>query len=379
MSNKKDLAEELEKKIQKSKKKERSKKSSSKTTEIEIDILDDNMTLEEIASEVMEIDKTSFNQILPKTESLPDQLGIIAVQHRPLFPHMVIPLVVEGDLYQKTIKHAQKNEPSYVGIILGGPKFEPDDPRVEQLCKVGVVARIAKVFSQNDDSSQLLLDVLERIQIIKPVKSKSSLMIAKVRYIKQEKAKVNDETRAFCREILSNMKELINLNPLIKEELNQFISQISLDDPSRLADFAATLTSANKDELQTILETVPIINRLGKTLLLIKKELDLSRLQADISKRIEDRISVNQREFFLKEQLKEIRKELGLSKDEKTQELEKLKKRAARLKFSKEAKERFQEEMDKVALLYVQSPEFNVSRNYLDWITALPLGVVSKD
>jgi len=379
MSKKKDRDEELLEEIKGGARKRRKKKNNSKTTEIEIEILDDDFTLEELASGSLELDQDSFNEILPKIESLPKQLGIIAVQHRPLFPHMVIPLVVEGDLYQKTIKHAQKNDPGYVGIVLSGPKFEPDDPQVEHLCKVGVVARIVKVFSQNDDSSQLLLDVLERVQIGKPVKSKSSMMIAKVKYIKQEKVKINDETRAYCREILSNMKELINLNPLIKEELNQFISQISLDDPSRLADFAATLTSANKDELQTILETVPIINRLGKTLLLIKKELDLSRLQADISKRIEDRISENQRRFFLKEQLKEIRKELGLSKDEKTQELEKLKKRAVKLKFSEEARERFEEEMDKVALLDVQSPEFNVSRNYLDWITALPWGILSKD
>lgn len=384
MSKKKDqedeILEELEEKAKKkSRKKKKTKQNNSTTTEIEIEILDDDFSLEEIASGTLDIDHTSFNELLPKIETLPNQLGIIAVQHRPLFPHMVIPLVVEGDLYQKTIKHAQKSEPGYVGIVLSGPKFEPDEPQVEHLCKVGVVARIVKVFSQNEDSSQLLLDVLERIQIVKPVKSKASMMIAQVKYIKQEKVKINDETRAFCREILSNMKELINLNPLIKEELNQFISQISLDDPSRLADFAATLTSANKDELQTILETVPIINRLGKTLLLIKKELDLSRLQADISKRIEDRISDNQRKFFLKEQLKEIRKELGLSKDEKTQELEKLKKRASRLKFSEEARERFEEEMDKVSLLDVQSPEFNVSRNYLDWITALPWGILSKD
>ncbi|MBU2646051.1 LON peptidase substrate-binding domain-containing protein, partial [bacterium] len=267
MSNKKDrdeaLQEEQTKEAQKRRKKKRAKKNNSKTTEIEIEILDDDFILEDMVSNNLEIDKTTFNELLPKIDILPDQLGIIAVQHRPLFPHMVIPLVVEGDLYQKTIKHAQKNEPGYVGIILSGPKFESDNPKVEHLCKIGVVARIVKVFSQNDDSSQLLLDVLERIQVVKPVKSKASMMIAKVKYIKQEKVKINDETRAFCREILSNMKELINLNPLIKEELNQFISQISLDDPSRLADFAATLTSANKDELQSILETVPIINRLG--------------------------------------------------------------------------------------------------------------------
>jgi len=379
MSDKKKPTEEMLPEETTEKRKKAPKKRQSSIQEIEIDVLNGDMTLETIRSDNNAIDKAAYKELLPKADLLPELLGIIAVQHRPLFPHMVIPLVIEGDLYQKTIKEAQKHEPGYVGIVLGGPKFIPENPQVEHLCKVGVVARIAKVFSQNEDSSQLLLDVLERIQIVEPVKTRSSIMMAKVKYIKQDNVVINDETRAFCREILSNMKELINLNPLIKEELNQFISQISLDDPSRLADFAATLTSANKNELQSILETVPIINRLGKTLLLIKKELDLSRLQADISKRIEDRISENQREFFLKEQLKEIRKELGLSKDDKTTELEKLKKRASRLKFSDEARERFNEEMDKVALLDLQSPEFNVSRNYLDWLTALPWGILSKD
>lgn len=365
------------------KKKKKGKKApkngTSKVTEIEIEILDDDIHMDELQAENAILDSEVFGELLPKIDIFPDQLGIIAVQHRPLFPHMVIPLVIEGELYQKTIKYAQQNEPGYIGIVLTGPGFDSDNPKVEDLNKIGIVARIAKVFSQDEDSSQLLLDVLERIRVIEPVKGKSKMMIAKVEYLKQEKITIDDETRAFCREILSNMKELINLNPLIKEELNQFINQISLDDPSRLADFAATLTSANRDELQSILETSDIIKRLAKTLLLIKKELDLSRLQADISKRIEDRISVNQREFFLKEQLKEIRKELGLSKDEKTQELEKLKKRAKKLNFTKEAQERFDEEMNKISLLDVQAPEFNVSRNYLDWITSLPWGITSKD
>jgi len=319
-----------------------------------------------------------FGQLIPKSDVLPQQVGIIAVQHRPLFPHMVIPLVVEGELYQKTIKLAQKTEPSYIGIFLATSRFDSENPKIKDLYQIGVVARIAKVFSQDEQGTQILLDVLERVKIIESV-DLDDLMVAKVAYLKPEKIKINDEIRAYNREILSTMKELIRLNPIIKEELNQFISQISIDDPSRLADFAATLTSADKKELQGILEATNISNRLAKTLLLIKKELELSRLQADISQRIEDRISDNQREFFLKEQLREIRKELGLTKDDKTQELEKLAKRATKLAFSEEAKERFDEEMDKISMLDVQSPEFNVSRNYLDWITSLPWGIHSKD
>ncbi|MDH5559309.1 MAG: endopeptidase La [Deltaproteobacteria bacterium] len=319
-----------------------------------------------------------YGIIMPKIDIFPETLGIIAVHHRPLFPHMVIPLVVEGELYQKTIKIAQKSEPSFIGILLATSKFDSENPRIEDLYHYGVVARIAKVFSQDEFSSQILLDVMERIRIVKPLGIKPT-MVAQVEYIRQGKIKIDDEIRAFSREILSNMKELIRLNPLIKEELNQFINQISIDDPSRLADFAATLTSADKAELQAIVEAIPIINRLGKTLLLIKKELELSRLQAEISQKIEQRISDHQREFFLKEQLKEIQKELGISKDDKTQEIEKLQKKAAKLKFSPEVEERYKEEMNKISMLDVQSPEFNVSRNYLDWITTLPWGIFSKD
>jgi len=347
--------------------------------EIEVELVEGALERELAPSDTEgDVDDISEDP-LPDVDELPDKLGIVAVQHRPLFPHMVIPLVVEGELYQRTVKYAQKTEPAYIGIVLVGPRFESESPKINDLCKVGVVARIAKVLSQDDDSSQLLLDVLGRIKVVKGMHSKPRIMIAKVEYIRQKKIEINDEIRAYCREILSNMKELINLNPLIKEELNQFISKISLDDPSRLADFAATLTSANREELQAIVEAIPMITRLSKTLLLIKKELDLSRLQADISKRIEDRISDNQREFFLREQLKEIRKELGLSKDEKTQEIEKMKKRAVRLKFSNDARDRFDEEIEKITLLDVQSPEFNVSRTYLDWITSLPWGIVSND
>ncbi|OGG98114.1 MAG: endopeptidase La, partial [Candidatus Lambdaproteobacteria bacterium RIFOXYD12_FULL_49_8] len=320
---------------------------------------------------------SNFGALLPKADLLPEQLGIIAVQHRPLFPHMVIPLVVEGDIYQKTLNQAQK-EQDYVGIFLAKPQFDAEDPKVEHLHKVGVVARIAKVFAQDDHGSQVLLDVLERVTIVAPIEA-GELMRAHVKYRRDQRIKVNDEIRAYSREILTNMKELIRLNPLIKEELNQFINQISIDDPSRLADFAATLTSAEKEELQQILAAEDIIDRLGKTLLLIKKELELSRLQAEISERIENRISEHQREFFLREQLKEIQKELGISKDEKAQLMEKLEARAKSLKFSEEARERFEEEMNKLSLLDVQSPEFNVSRNYLDWIVSLPWGVYSKE
>ena len=318
------------------------------------------------------------NELLPAKVIFPPKLGLIVVFHRPLFPHMVIPLVVEGELFQAAIRQATSSKKGYIGIVLAKDSFKPQAPRFEDLYNFGVVARIAKVFSQEENSTQVLCDVLGRFKIISGLKTKPFL-IASVDHIPEVKIKIDDEIQAFSREILSNMKELTRLNPLIKEEINQFINQINIDDPTRLADFAATLTSADHKQLQSILETLEIIPRLEKTLLLIKKELDLSRLQAKISRQIEERISEHQREFFLREQLKEIQKELGISKDEKIQEIEKLKARAAKLSFSKEAKDKFKEELEKISLLDIHSPEFSVSRNYLDWLTLLPWGVLSKD
>jgi len=119
--------------------------------------------------------------------------------------------------------------------------------------------------------------------------------------------------------------------------------------------------------------------RVKKVLLLLKKEIELSKLQKKITQQIEDRISKQQKEFFLKEQLKEIKKELGLEKDEKSSEIEKFQKRIENLKLTEEAEKKIDEEMNKMRLLEPHSAEYGVSRNYLDWLTSLPWGVYSED
>jgi ATP-dependent Lon protease len=169
------------------------------------------------------------------------------------------------------------------------------------------------------------------------------------------------------------------LNPLHKEKLNLFMTRSNLHEPGRLADFAATLTTATERELQEILETLSIRNRIRKVLFLLKKEIDVSQVQVRIAKQIEERLSKNQREFFLREQLKEIKKELGLAKEGKEAEIERFEERIGKLTLTGEAAERVREEIEKLRLLEPVSPEFNVSRNYLDWLTILPWGVFTKD
>ena len=122
-----------------------------------------------------------------------------------------------------------------------------------------------------------------------------------------------------------------------------------------------------------------MLERAESALILLKKELEISKIQVQINKRIEDRLSTQQRQFFLKEQLKEIKKELGLSKDDKESEEEKFRKRMEALILTEEASERIEEELEKLRLLEPSSPEFNVTRAYLDWLTVLPWGKTTED
>ena len=179
--------------------------------------------------------------------------------------------------------------------------------------------------------------------------------------------------------IIDCIKELVNMNPLFKEGLSLLIERINLSDPGSLADFAASMTTSSGTEIQKVLETFDVRKRLEMVLILLKNEVEISKLKAKISKRIEEQLSKQQREFFLKQQLQEIKKELGLAKDDTQTEIEKYQKRLKKLVLSDEAREKVKEEMEKLKLLGASSPEFNVTRTYLDWLTILPWGVYSKD
>jgi len=223
-----------------------------------------------------------------------------------------------------------------------------------------------------------MLNNVERFIIEQANKTEEGL-IARVTYHFSAELSVNPELQAYSMAVISTLKELIQLNPLFSEETKLFLNRSSMDDPGRLADFAANLTSAEGQELQQVLETFDVRHRIDRVLVLLKKELEVYRLQSRITKQVEDKISARQREFFLREQLKMIKKELGLEKEGKTTELEKFTERLQGLTLNEEAQKAVDEEMEKLQLIEPTSPEYNVSRNYLDWLTILPWGKFSED
>jgi len=289
---------------------------------------------------------------------------------------MLIPMVLTDHHHVQAVKLAMGSPSRTLGLVL---VREPDKPdTLDNLHQFGVAGKIVKMIHADDDSAQFLINTLERFTI-QEINETPGGFFAGVAYQYGTELSVNPELKAYSMAVISTLKELVQLNPLYSEEIKLFLGRSSLDDPGRLADFAANLTSADGQELQQVLECLDVRKRIDMVLILLKKELEVSRLQSKITKQIEEKISQQQREFFLREQLKAIKKELGLEKEGKTAEIEKFEERLKGLTLNHEAQQALNEELDKLRLLEPASPEYHVTRNYLDWLTILPWGKFSKD
>jgi ATP-dependent Lon protease len=310
------------------------------------------------------------------SEVLPAGLPIIPLRPRPAFPGLLIPMAVNEPHQLAALKRAMDSPSRTIGLVLVKDAEKPDS--AANLHRIGVAGKIVKIMHTDDESAHFLINTLERFTI-EELTEPPDIFFARVKYSYGTELSVNPELKAYSMAVLATLKELIQINPLYSEEIKMFLGRSSLDDPGRLADFAANLTSADGQELQQVLENFEVRRRIDLVLVLLKKELEVSRLQTKISKQIEEKISHQQREFFLREQLKAIKKELGLEKEGKTTEIEKFEERLKGLKLNPEAERAVTEELEKLRLLEPSSAEYHVSRNYLDWLTILPWGKFGKD
>ncbi|MCP3888631.1 MAG: endopeptidase La [Desulfobulbaceae bacterium] len=326
---------------------------------------------------------TSAKSLVVAKNLLPEQMMVVPLYDRPMFPKMMGPIIVDDSILQQAVlKHVNQSEPLYFGLILQKPNQDGLAHAAESeddFFKVGVVARVIQVSPYTKgEPLQVLVQALERFDVVSMM-NKDAIFTAEVKYSFETIEENTEEFKAYSGAIIDCIKELVNLNPLFKEGLSLLIERINLSDPGSLADFAASMTTSSGTEIQNVLETLDVRKRLEMVLILLKNEVEISKLKAKISKRIEEQLSKQQREFFLKQQLQEIKKELGLAKDDTQTEIEKYQKRLKKLVPSEEARAKIEEEIEKLKLLGASSPEFNVTRTYLDWLTVLPWGVYSKD
>ncbi|TRM64600.1 hypothetical protein BD626DRAFT_492374 [Schizophyllum amplum] len=189
--------------------------------------------------------------------------------------------------------------------------------------------------------------------------------------------------RALMAEIVSVFKDIAQLNALFRDQVaNWSVNQVAanvFDEPDKLADFAAAVSAGEVSELQAVLEAQDVQARLQQALLVLKKELINAELQSKLARDVDSKIAKRQREYYLMEQLKGIKKELGMESDGKDKLIEKFKERAAKLKMPEGVRKVFDEELSKLASLEPAASEANVTRNYLEWLTQIPWGQHSRE
>lgn len=323
-----------------------------------------------------ESNETELIQLARANDVLPLEIHVLPVASRPFFPGQAVPLMMNAEHWAPTMKAVADTEHKILGIVLVDSETS-EEARVEHFRKIGTAARVHRIHQQ-DGHLQVLVECLQRFRISGWTHKKSPFK-TRVAYLPEPDVGADSNIKAYAMAVINTIKELLPLNPLYVEELRVFLDRFGPDDPSHLADFAVSLTTSSKEQLQEVLEILPLLPRMEKVLVLLNNELELARAQQKIRRSVEEKMHKHQREFFLREQLKAIQKELGIAKDDRTAEIDRFKSRIEKLHLSEQAHKRVDEELEKMGILETGSPEYSVTRNYLDWITLLPWGKHSAD
>lgn len=317
-----------------------------------------------------------FGQLAKPDLAPPTEIYLLPVKERPFFPGQQLPVLLNKEAWEETYDAIKAGNCKYIGMIY----VNSDDHHNAHPDDFSLMGTLVKIHDPKvkDDYIQLIAEGIKRFEI-KSWRNTFSPYRAQVTYPADIIDGSEKEFKAYGLAIMNAFRELLPLNPLYSEELKYFLNRYSASEPSQLADFAAGLTTAENHKLQDILETLELAERMEKVLALFKHEIEVTKLQFNIRERVEENLSDHQRDFFLRQQLKEIQKELGMVKDDQTLDTDRFRERIEKLTLSEEANKKAEEELSKLSMLDPQSPEYSVARNWLDWLTRLPWGQYSDD
>ena len=327
----------------------------------------------------MDIDETDIKKIKSskkKSKYLPTEICLLPISERPFFPPQTLPILMNEESWRDTIEYINDEHNNITGLVLVKNPL-PENAKPDEFFNVGTLVKVHHPVLSSG-KVQFIAEGLQRFRIKKWVR-RAPPFIVEVEYPNEPEYSESDELKAYAVAIINTLKELVPLNPLYSEELKFFLNRFDPNEPSQLSDFAASVTTATRDALQEVLETVHLKRRMEKVLVLIKRELEVAQLQKDIHDQVEETLSEHQRRFFLREQLKAIQKELGIAKDDKTADMERFERNIANKTLPKAANTKFHEELDKLAILESGSPEYAVTRNYLEVFSKLPWGIYTED
>jgi ATP-dependent Lon protease len=297
---------------------------------------------------------------------LPNKLSILALTGKPIFPGIFAPLMIASPDDIRIVDESLAGD-GFIGLVLTRSD-EVENPTTDDLYCIGTAAKIIKKINLPDGGINIFISTLRRFQIKKFIHKQPPFVVA-AEYLEDRNIK-STEVRALTRSLIGEMKTILEGNPLFSEEVR--LNMANIDHPGKIADFISSILNIDRAEMQKILETLDVRERMMKVLIFIKKEQELLSIQKKIQRQINEKISKSQREYFLKEELKAIKSELGLDVDSKSSEYRRFQEAVEKLELEAEVLEAVNHELEKFSLMDANSSEFVVTRNYLDTIISLP-------
>ena len=307
--------------------------------------------------------------------TIPDDMPVLPLRDTVLFPNSFMPLAVAREASVRLIDEASTSG-RMIGVFTQR-EATVEEPLQEDLYPIGTATHIHKMFKLPDGSLRLIVQGLTRVRLDKMLQTRPYLRAAVT--LADELLRDEDtlEIDALQRNIKSNFQQVVSLSPLLSDDLQALAGNIT--DPGKLADFiASSLTTIGTPVKQEVLETLDIRARMDSLNRLLIKELEVLELGSKIQSQVQSEVGKNQREYFLREQMKAIQKELGEG-DEQAKEIDELREKLDAAGLPDAVRKEAMRELDRLSKMPVAAAEYTVSRTYLDWIIALPWAKRTED
>ncbi|MBW1859091.1 MAG: endopeptidase La [Deltaproteobacteria bacterium] len=308
-----------------------------------------------------------------KIRKIPDILPILPVMDMILFPRMVLPLVVQEDASRQLVDEAMAKD-RLIGLVVSKKTDLAGSYEASDLYEVGTAALILKMSRPDETGTQLLVQGAGRFRVLEYLKDESYLR-ARIEPIPEQTVK-DMEVDAMMSNLVGLYQKVLELSPYLPKELESLSR--SLDEGGMLADLVASSLNISREDKQSILETEDVKERLTEVTRLINRELQVLQLGQKIQSQVKQDMDKAQRDFYLRQQLKAIKEELGEAEEDKTA-LDEYQAKIEEKELPEDAKKEAERELKRLARMHPSSAEYTVATTYLDWLTALPWNESTED
>jgi ATP-dependent Lon protease len=303
---------------------------------------------------------------------IPNRLPILPLRGTVLFPELILPIMVGRKKSVKLIDEAMEGD-RIIGVVTQHSS-EVEEPDASELYSIGVAAHVVRMVREMDGTQRVIVQGLERIRILRFVQE-DPYLIAEVKVLADEEVK-GVEIDALVMNLKNLFQRAVELAPHLTVELKNMV--LNIKDPGILADIIASNLNINPSEKQEVLEVEKAKDRLNKVHILLAREVQVLELGDKIQSQVKEDIDKTQREYYLREQMKAIKKELG-EIDEHGAELKELKDKVENAGMPDEARKAAEKELDRLSKMPPASAEYTVARTYLDWLVELPWAKSTDD